>query len=162
MSPLRSWCRRLNGSNQIWTASSRCRARAPEPASSRGDGLSSTLELPTVRGGRQGWLVPPAWCLYIGVYPGERQGSLHRLRVGDRSWLLFVPTMKTSVQKVCSLLMSNLIGHQGWFSLCKIEILMGIYCKWWGGLAILLFILWISIVTNREVIYQTQAHFCWV
>ena len=33
-----------------------------------------------MRGARQGWLIytycPPAWCLYVGVHPGRREGSL--------------------------------------------------------------------------------------
>ncbi|PWA29795.1 hypothetical protein CCH79_00007974 [Gambusia affinis] len=44
----------------------------------RGAGLTFTLELPTVRGVGQVWayLLPPSRRLYVGVYPGEREGSL--------------------------------------------------------------------------------------
>ena len=44
----------------------------------KGVGLSSTLELPVVRGAEQVWayLLPPAVCVYIGVYPSGREGSL--------------------------------------------------------------------------------------
>ena len=74
-------------------------ARALEAAFSRA-GLSSTLELPIVSGDRQEWqfLLPLARCLYVGVYPGERAGSLLPPSGGGTDPDSFVPMAQTPVQ----------------------------------------------------------------